>query len=626
MLLKLLLGVEAAFVGARLLQIVFPLQVPRVLQAWVLWPTLWDTPLDPRRVSPFTALIPWLLWAAVLVLWLEVLRRASGQRVFTRMQALAVALVPGYAVVGLPRLMALMAAVLGPLAAGFKAGARGIVGLHVLVAFALVVEARRDTPAWGLVVLCADGALLLAQWLTLRTVARALLARTAHPPEVAQGHDTSAPLQQAPPAPDTGLDCPECPAPAPLRQDAGQPGHHCGRCEGDLLSPTERRLLQPPPGESAAMETTGRHVKCASCGESAATMLFRGAAVSACASCGVVWMRAGVLHRLTQGQHGRPRARPGVPPAATRPPSLLSPRVGGLAMVGVILVGAQSMYVSQSSPCTPTTQAHRVVRPDGWVLDRCANAEDKNEGTSWLRDERGRLREDTTWTQGERKGPYRRWDATGRLQVEGQYRGDQPAGEWLHYAESGALVMRQAFAGGKLHGATQTLAEDGVLLELQNYEHGRLHGPYALFFPTGRKRVEGHYEQGRRSGDWTTYDATGQRVDATTWHEGQRTLVWVNGAKTQDAPAAAASGSEVAEAPALPAPQDALFSGHDLEWWAQRLRHLWPRRQDPEWAARYALTVHRASLNGLTVEETAAGPRVTRSPSPDGAQAVRGTP
>ncbi|WNZ61614.1 hypothetical protein QEG98_38100 [Myxococcus sp. MxC21-1] len=181
MLLKLLLGVEAAFVGARLLQIVFPLQVPRVLQAWVLWPTLWDTPLDPRRVSPFTALIPWLLWAAVLVLWLEVLRRASGQRVFTRMQALAVALVPGYAVVGLPRLMALMAAVLGPLAAGFKAGARGIVGLHVLVAFALVVEARRDTPDWGLVVLCADGALLLAQWLTLRTVARALLARTAHP-------------------------------------------------------------------------------------------------------------------------------------------------------------------------------------------------------------------------------------------------------------------------------------------------------------------------------------------------------------------------------------------------------------------------------------------------------------
>ncbi|WP_426755425.1 toxin-antitoxin system YwqK family antitoxin [Myxococcus sp. Y35] len=626
--MKLLLGVEAAFIGARLLQIVFPLQVPHILQAWVLWPALWDVPLDPRRVSPFTALIPWLLWSAVLLLWLEVLRRASGQRVTTRMQVIAVALLPGYPVVGLPRLMALMATVLGPLAAGFKAGARGMVTLHALVAAALVMEAWRDTPEWGVVVLCADGALLVAQFLTLRTVARALGERTAHPPDAEQGHGTSSPLPQEPPPPETGLDCPECPTPAPLRRDAGQPGHHCGHCEGDLLSPAERRLLQPLAGESAAMEATGRHVKCASCGESAATVVYRGAAVSPCASCGVVWMRAGVLHRLTQGQHGRPWTRPSATPAAP-PPSLLSPRIGGLALVGVILVGTECMRVSEKSPCTPTTQHHRLARTDGWVLDRCANAEDTNEGISWLRDERGRLREETTWTQGARKGPYRRWDASGRLEVEGEYRADQPSGEWLHYARSGALVMRQSFAGGKLHGEVETLAEDGVLQELQNYEHGLLHGPYALYFPTGRKRVEGHYERGKRSGDWTTYDAAGQRVDATTWHEGQRSLVWMGGAKTQDAPDAQASEREVAEAasaPALSSPHDALYSGHALEWWAQRLRLLWPRRQDPEWAARYALTVHRANLNGLTVEETAAGPRVTRTPSPASAQADRRTP
>lgn len=625
-LLTALVCVVAVFVAARLLQLAMPLEVPRAFQAWVLRPVLWKAPLEVDRVSALAALLPWLCWGGILLLGGEYQRRAGGPPPCSRVQLLALAFVPGYRLLGLPHASGALAKESPRRTLASKRGASGLMGLHLAVAAALVMEAWKSTPERAFGVLVTDSVLLLVQVLMLLGHVQALRAFTAPAPapQAAESSEASeAPAAvpaDASAAPD--LDCPECPAPAPLLREPGQPGHHCGRCGGDLLSPMEQGALLM---EEAAPEPTGRQVACASCGGSADTVALRGGALSRCAACGVTWLRAGMLHRLTGGRHGRPRTRP-TPSPERRAPRLLSPVMSGAALAGFlcVAVGGASL-LSAGPPCASNTRHERTVREDGWVLHQCLDANDKQQGTSWLRDPRGRLREQTAWTAGQRSGDFRHWDGSGRLQVEGAYQRNLSSGEWRYYAESGALVARSSFSKGQLHGEALEQAEDGTPQELRHHEDGRLHGAYTRYFPSGRKRVEGHYRQGRRHGDWAQYDESGKRVDATWWNDGRRALVLGVESEKPASPAVAVAAATVPTPPA-PAPADALYGGRPLEWWDQRVRRLWVHREAPEGASRYALTVHRAGLNGLEVEETNAGPKVVIAPRPQAATTRRESP
>lgn len=343
-------------------------------------------------------------------------------------------------------------------------------------------------------------------------------------------------------------------------------------------------------------------------------------------------MREGVLHLLSRGRHGRPRT-----PAQAGPPRSPAPPLpqGALGWVAALGLAAGGLVLARSGleRCPPGAAVRRQPLPGGHVLSQCMVGEGTREGASWLRTDRGRLLHSEAFTQGRRDGAWSRWDREGRLLADGAYAAGVPEGEWRTLDETGAVVFRAHFLKGQLEGVAEDLAPDGRVLERRAYAGGRLHGPYKHFFANGTAHVEGAYATGLRDGQWSTHDARGERLDLSWWMAGRPTLVGEGSrpadpreAEPEDAGAtaeerearweSAADMAMVKRALATKgvsaAPvEEALYGGHPLEWWAQRLRLVWPRRDTEDGAARYALTIKRAGLHGLRVEETVAGPRVS---------------
>ncbi|WP_220137846.1 toxin-antitoxin system YwqK family antitoxin [Myxococcus llanfairpwllgwyngyllgogerychwyrndrobwllllantysiliogogogochensis] len=543
----------------------------------------------------------------LLLLWRELSWVARGQQACSRLQVLALAFVPGYSLVGLPRFFATLVEPRARRAITPWAILVGLVGPHLLLIGALVAEAWTSTSGWTLAVPLFDGALLLAQTVLLLGAYRVLSQRASTPPAPEpRAEEELAP--EAPPEPppteDTGLDCPECVWAARLYRAPGRIGAHCLGCEGDLLSPMEQARWLPELGATGTpLEETGRQVRCVSCEAYVTTVMLPGGAVSPCTACGVVWMRAGMLHRLTQGQQGRPRARRPVPAPAREPwmPPLLSPLASGVVVAVCVFGGAAFVTMRARPPvCDPGTTLQREEREDGWVLRQCVNETGQRDGAAWLRDTRGRLREKTAWTKGRRSGAHHAWDATGQLRTEGLYQDDLPLGEWSRYTEEGMRFSRASWSKGLLHGEVVDVADSGLPHERRNYSQGVLDGPYTLYFTGGGRKVEGTYARGLRHGSWTRYGTTGAPLESVLWNQGEPTLV------LEDEPGT----SLASRGGARRGPDELLYGGRSLDWWNRRLRQLWPRREESDRAARYSLTVHRAGLNGLKVQETTAGPRV----------------
>ncbi|WP_126933870.1 toxin-antitoxin system YwqK family antitoxin [Corallococcus sp. AB018] len=626
---RLALLFMGVFGMARLGQLASPEAMPRFLEAWLLGPWLWSVP--PRPWALAVSLVPWIAWALFLAVAVHGLR-GRGALPPARLASVAAGLVAGLLLVGLPRLAWVLAALPHARARMLKACASGIVLLQGCVPLLLTQEFLTRSPRWGLAVLCADAVLLGLQlgflravWWTWRDVeaagAEAAPAVAAPAPESAR--------QEA------GYDCPDCPAATPLWRSEGRLGSHCDGCGGDLLTAREQDQVFTERGLRAESlrrlleEPGGRPAKCASCGGACATVVFQGVAVVPCASCGTLWMREGVLHQLSQGQHGLPRVSRAAPPSPAAPlPSSWS-GAGALALLGI----AAGLFVAPRwnlDACPSGTTLWRASSPAGHALSRCVTALDTPEGPSWLRTARGQLLFREAFVKGLRHGPWSRWDREGRLLADGEYAKGLPVGEWRIRDEASpdAVVARAHFAGGQLEGVVEDLSPDGRVLELRTYAAGKLHGPYTHFFAGGITHVEGLYARGLRDGEWSTYDARGNRLELSWWlagrpsrvHGGARALAqkdarpedeeerearWESAAdmvRVKRALAAQGSSSPVVE--------EALYGGHPLEWWGQRLRLAWPRRDTADGAARYALTVRRAGLNGLRVEESVAGPSV----------------
>ncbi|MHA7633715.1 toxin-antitoxin system YwqK family antitoxin [Corallococcus sp. M7] len=626
---RLALLFMGAFGMARLGQLASPEAMPRFLEAWVLGPWLWSVP--PRPWGLVVSLVPWMAWALFLAVAVHGLR-GRGALPASRPASVAAGLVAGLLLAGLPRLASVLAALPHARARMLKACASGIVLLQGGVALLLTSEFVTRSPRWGLAVLCVDAVLLGLQlgflravWWTWRDVETAGVEAApvvaAPAPEAAR--------QEA------GYDCPDCPAAAPLWRSEGRLGAHCDTCSGDLLTAREQEQVLTERGLRADAlrrmldEPGGRPARCASCGGACSTVVFQGVAVVPCASCGTLWMREGILHQLSRGQHGLPRASRAAPegPPATLPSSWAG--AGALALLGL----AAGAFVAQRwklDACPTGTTLRRESSPAGHVLSRCLTALESPEGPSWLRTARGQLLFREAYAKGRRDGRWSRWDREGRLLADGEYANGLEVGEWRIRDASmpEAVVFRARFSRGRLEGVVEDLALDGRVLESRTYAAGKLQGPYTHFFVSGITHVEGYYARGLRDGEWSTYDIRGNRQELSWWQEG-RPLRVHGGARPlaqkdsrpeeeEEREARWESASDMvrvkralaAQGASAPAEEEALYGGHPLEWWGQRLRLAWPRRDTADGAARYALTVRRAGLNGLRVEESVAGPSV----------------
>ncbi|NBD12247.1 toxin-antitoxin system YwqK family antitoxin [Corallococcus silvisoli] len=623
--------------------------MPRLLEAWVLGPGSWGAP--PRAGGLVLSLVPWVSWGLFLAVLVHALR-GRGAVPAPRREALGAGLVAGLLPVGLPRLAGVLASVPGARARALKMGAVGVVLLQGVVALLLVAEFQTLAPRWGLAVLCADAVLLCVQGGFLRAALWTLHdAGGEGVGAAAEAEPISAPAVEVA-RQEAGYDCPECLVVTPLFWTEGRMGAHCDLCGGDLLSARDQAQVLTERGLGADSlrrtleEPGGRPAKCASCGGACATVVFQGVAVVPCSACGTLWMREGVLHVLSRGRHGRPRtpSRVGAPRPPALPVSWGAP--GWIAALG-LAAGGLVLARSGLETCPPGAAVRREPMPGGHVLSQCVVGAGTREGTSWLRTDRGRLLQAEAFTQGRRDGAWSRWDREGRLHAEGAYAAGVPEGEWRTLDETGAVVFRAHFLKGRLEGVAEDVSPDGRVLEQRTYAAGQLHGPYKHFFANGTAHVEGAYAHGLRDGQWSTHDAQGKRLDLSWWMAGRPTLMGEGSRPVGQGDTRLEDGATSAEerearwesaadmamvkralaakgVSATPV-EEALYGGHPQEWWAQRLRLVWPRRDTQEGAARYALTVKRAGLHGLRVEETVAGPRVslerTASPPAPGADA-----
>ncbi len=91
--------------------------------------------------------------------------------------------------------------------------------------------------------------------------------------------------------------------------------------------------------------------------------------------------------------------------------------------------------------------------PRGKVIGRSKLGAGTGTLRRWFR--RGRLAEETTYREGLRLGPYRRYTESGRRAVVGQYLADQKVGLWLFYDAKGRIASARCFRAGALAWETE---------------------------------------------------------------------------------------------------------------------------------------------------------------------------
>lgn len=645
LLLVVALG-NLLYAGLRLRQVLEPEQFPSVVSVWLVRPLLQGIPTDVHADAKLHAVLPWLIFGFLHVLHGRVLRPVEGT--VSGWQALTRAWVPGYNLPGTWRLYGQVAEAARSLRAPWRLEVLAAVGIVLLP---VVMVARALVPRWlpgqdGLGLISSLDALLLAfQLLALIGAWWRLWWWAKQPRELAElelsTEDLAEPGPQPAAAPEaSALDCPACTPPRPLSRVAGRLGASCPECAGGFLSPAERGQFFQELGitEAAFQQLVaqtrgeGRPLPCPSCAAPTQAVELRGSAVYPCAACQTLWLRAGGLHRLSQGRHGEARKAPARPAAqAPKPvapgrswPVALPPRAAGVLGALAVVGWGSGLLLSERLDCPSGTQQRRQALTQGELRGGsrvgCYSLQPLNPNVSRgalvgpvrVRDARGLLYQE--WRYGEtgvQEGAFREWDAFRRLRVEGWYTAGQKSQVWRSFHPDGSVTVERHYTAGRL---TRLIGfyPDGTREFDAQMARDAWHGEYTAWFPNGLERVTGRFEHGKKDGTWKVFDGQGQ-VTREEWRHG--TLE----AQPQAPLETAAVIEGTAVRPTSGRPETRLYAGHDVEWWGRRLRLLRERARDetdPVGKALYALTAQRAQAHGLSVVETVLGPKAVEPAAP----------
>ncbi|XXF75442.1 hypothetical protein P2318_20500 [Myxococcaceae bacterium GXIMD 01537] len=641
-LLWLLLAGTGLYVALRLGQVLLPEQFPSLVTVWLTRSVVLGIPVDFHEGALRNALLPWGVLGGIHVVHGILVRRVAGGEGWSPSQGLALSLFPGVNLVGSGWLLRQVAEACRAVRAPRRLMIWAAVGLLLLGVEALGQLAVPWLPKSDGAALVAslDGLLLAVQAWVLLSAWRLLSQRARQPPESPEVElELSLEDVAEPPAAPVvsevlSAHCPECAPPQKLVRVEGRLGAHCPGCAGDALAPQESaRLLAELAVSEASFQQLiaeaagpGRAPKCPVCAAPSVAVVLRGATLFPCTSCRSLWLRAGVLHGVTRGQHGEARRAP-VRPAAS-PPSVVHPRAPRLppsrpvatAMMGalVLLWGAGYYARSEGLDCSSGTRERREPwlvggKEPGFQMGCYEPRPLLDDGSRVLvrglvrvRDARGRLREERLHSEvGARNGPFRTWDAAGRLREEGWYTAAVKSGIWRTRDASGGITSETHYTSGRATRHIEFFPGQGRSFEVEMRGEQR-HGAFSAWYPDGAVAVTGQYVQGVRDGDWKLRDVEGNET-VEHWSRGRRQEApppprVLTGA---DAQAAGPTGAHV---------EKALYGGREVAWWGPRLRKMESLARDEEGKARYALALERARANGLIIEETAAGLKVIEPP------------
>ncbi|MBL63430.1 MAG: hypothetical protein CMI30_08475 [Opitutae bacterium] len=147
-------------------------------------------------------------------------------------------------------------------------------------------------------------------------------------------------------------------------------------------------------------------------------------------------------------------------------------------------------------------------------------------------------REEASYKDGEKDGPYIKWFENGQEESKGKYEAGEKEGIWTSWHEDGQMKEKGTYKGGEKEGVWTKWHKNGQQAEELHYLVGKREGPFIKMFEQegfdaqlislkGRLETHGNYKADKKDGVWVFWHSNGQKKEKGHYKEGNKDGVWV---------------------------------------------------------------------------------------------------
>jgi len=159
-------------------------------------------------------------------------------------------------------------------------------------------------------------------------------------------------------------------------------------------------------------------------------------------------------------------------------------------------------------------------RPPQGLKEWCSLPDGTQHGPSVRYYESGKLMVRAFFDEGELDGEYQAWHPNGQPAEAGTYSDDQRRGIFRTWDADGNQLTEEPYDDGRIHGESRIWFPNGQLMLEVSYSKGARNGPALTYYENGQKRTEGEFRNDAYHGQWRGWYADGSPEKVAEFDEG----------------------------------------------------------------------------------------------------------
>tara|TARA_B110000908_G_C10268041_1_gene466827 strand:+ start:8099 stop:9784 length:1686 start_codon:yes stop_codon:yes gene_type:complete len=138
----------------------------------------------------------------------------------------------------------------------------------------------------------------------------------------------------------------------------------------------------------------------------------------------------------------------------------------------------------------------------------------------------GGLKENYTYSEGLKTGPFEERMANGIISVMGQFQYGLKDGKWNFYFPNGRIEKSINYYLDTLHGSYLVMNIDSTINTSGNYKYGKKHGAWLWYNRDEKVEMNGSFHEDLQHGEWRYYFSTGALSYIANFNKGKRDGQW----------------------------------------------------------------------------------------------------
>ena len=138
----------------------------------------------------------------------------------------------------------------------------------------------------------------------------------------------------------------------------------------------------------------------------------------------------------------------------------------------------------------------------------------------------GGLKENYTYTNGLKTGPFEERLANGIISINGRFNEGKKDGRWTFYFPNGRIEKCVHYENDELHGSYLVMNNDSSINTTGHYKLGEKHKDWRWFNKAGQLEMSGGFYNGLQDGAWSYYFSSGKLSYKAIYKKGKKHGKW----------------------------------------------------------------------------------------------------